>query len=47
MTLDATGLLASDPGLLANLETERLQLVNEAEDLKAYSVVSLEFNFNF
>ena len=47
MTLGATGLLASDPGLLANLETERLQLVNEAEDLKAYPVVSLGFNFNF
>lgn len=47
VTLGATGLLANDPGLLANLETERLQLVNEAEDLKAYPVVSLGFNFNF
>lgn len=47
VTLSATGLLASDPGLLASLEAERLQLVNEAEDLKAYPVISLGFNFNF
>ena len=47
VTLTADGLLASDPGFLADLEVERQQLENEVEDLKAYPVVSLGFNFNF
>jgi len=47
VALTADGLLASDPGFMADLETERLQLQNEAEDLKAYPVISLGFNFNF
>jgi hypothetical protein len=47
VALTADGLLANDPGFIADLETERLQLQNEAEDLKAYPVISLGFNFNF
>jgi len=47
VTLTADGLLASDPGFLADLEAERQQLENEVEDLKAYPVVSIGFNFNF
>jgi len=47
VTLTADGLLANDPAFMAELETERLQLQNDAEDLKAYPVVSLGFNFNF
>ena len=43
----ADGLLASDPGLLAELENERQQLINDADNLKAYPVVSVGFNFNF
>jgi len=45
--MTATGLLAQDPGFLADLEVERQQLENEMEDLKAYPVVSIGFNFNF
>ena len=47
VALTADGLLADDPGFIFDLETERLQLQNEAEDWKAYPVVSLGFNFNF
>ena len=47
VTLTADGLLASDPGFMADLEAERQQLENEVEDLKAYPVVSIGFNFNF
>ena len=47
VTLTADGLLASDPGFLADLEVERQQLEKEVEDLKAYPVVSIGFNFNF
>lgn len=47
VTLTADGLLASDPGFLADLENERQQLEKEVEDLKAYPVVSIGFNFNF
>ncbi len=47
VTLTADGLLGSAPGLLADLEAERQQLENEVEDLKAYPVVTLGFNFNF
>lgn len=45
--LAADGLLASDPGFLADLEGERQQLETEFEDYKAYPVVSLGFSFNF
>ena len=47
VTLTADGLLGSDPGFLADLEAERQQLEKEVEDLKAYPVVSVSFNFNF
>lgn len=47
VTLTSDGTLASDPDFLAALETERQELVSEAENLKAYPVVSLGFNFNF
>jgi hypothetical protein len=47
VSLTADGLLGSDPGFLADLELERQQLENEVEDLKAYPVVSIGFNFNF
>ena len=47
VSLTADGLLADDPDFLMVLEEERMQLVNEVEDYKAYPVVSLGFNFNF
>jgi len=52
VSLTSDGTLASDPGPLgdefrAALEVERVQLETEVEDLKAYPVVSLGFNFNF
>lgn len=47
VTLTADGLLGSNPAFLADLEAERLELLNEVEDLKAYPVISLGFNFNF
>ena len=47
VTLTSDGTLANDPAFLDALEQERQQLVNEVEDLKAYPVVSLGFNFNF
>lgn len=47
VTIVADGLLGSDPGFLADLEEERQELLNEVEDLKAYPVISIGFNFNF
>lgn len=47
VSMTATGLLAQDPGFMADLEAERQQLENEVEDFKAYPVVSIGFNFNF
>ncbi len=47
VSLDATGLLANDPTFLARLETERQQLQDEVDPLKAYPVVSIGINFNF
>jgi len=41
------GLLANDPAFLAEIESERLQLEDEASVLKAYPVVSVGINFNF
>ena len=52
VTLTSDGTLATDPGpagdqFRAALEVERQQLETEVEDLKAYPVISLGFNFNF
>ena len=47
VTATADGLLALDPGFLAELEVERQELENEASSLKAYPVISIGFNFNF
>jgi hypothetical protein len=47
VAISADGLLASDPGFLAELEVERQALEGELENLKAYPVVSLGLNFNF
>lgn len=49
VTLTADGALAQiqDPGFLADLEAERMQLEDEVRDLKAYPVISMGFNFNF
>ena len=47
VALSADGLLASDPGFQADLETERRSLEEELENLKAYPVISLGLNFNF
>jgi hypothetical protein len=47
VSVTADGLLATDPTFLANLETERSQLADEVDVLKAYPVVSLGVNFNF
>lgn len=52
VAITSDGTLASDPGpagdqFRAALEDERLQLEKEIEDLKAYPVVSIGFNFNF
>lgn len=50
--LTSDGTLATDPGpagdlFRSSLEAERLELENEVEDLKAYPVIQLGFNFNF
>lgn len=52
VTLISDGSLATDPGPLGDqfrsaLEVERQQLEKDAENLKAYPVVSLGFHFNF
>jgi hypothetical protein len=47
VSLTSDGTLANDPDFLTALEAERLQLEKEVEDLKAYPVVSIGFNFNF
>ncbi|MCB1845296.1 MAG: hypothetical protein KDI09_20175, partial [Halioglobus sp.] len=47
VTLTANGTLANDPAFQDRLETERLELQNEAEDFKAWPVVSLGLHFNF
>ena len=52
VALTSDGSLASDAGpagdlFRASLETERMQLEDEVEDLKAYPVIQLGFNFNF
>lgn len=47
ITTTADGLLAQDPGLLDDINTETQELLDEIDDLKAYPVVSVGFNFNF
>lgn len=47
VTLTSTGQLANNPAFMAELEAERQELENEVEDLKAYPVISIGFNFNF
>ena len=47
VTATADGLLALDPGFLAELEVERQELESEASSLKAYPVISIGFSFNF
>ena len=50
--LTADGTLATDPGpagdlFRASLEAERVELEKEVEDMKAYPVIQIGFNFNF
>ncbi len=47
VAITTDGLLASDPGFLADLDDERQSLEDEMKDLKAYPVISIGFNFNF
>jgi hypothetical protein len=47
VTLTADGILAGDPFFQSALEAERLELVDEVSDYKAWPVVSLGFVFNF
>ena len=47
VTLTSDGLLANDPTFIALLESEREELVDEMDSLKAYPVISLGVNFNF
>ncbi|MDH3546872.1 MAG: hypothetical protein OEN22_07215, partial [Gammaproteobacteria bacterium] len=47
VVIDSDGLLANDPGFQSALETERLELVDEMSDFKAWPVISLGFLVNF
>jgi hypothetical protein len=47
VSLSADGLLSGDPTFQASLEAERLELVDEVSDFKAWPVVSLGFVVNF
>ena len=47
LTSDGALALISDPGFLADLEAERMELEDELKDMKAYPVISIGFNFNF
>lgn len=47
VTLTSDGSLANDPQFQQRLEEERQELENEAEDFKAYPVISLGLHFNF
>ena len=47
VSMNATGLLASDPTFLASVEAERLQLQDDLSNYKAWPVISLGFVFNF
>lgn len=47
VSIDADGLLASDPTFQQSLEAERLELEDEVSDFKAWPVISLGFVYNF
>lgn len=47
VTLTSSGTLANNPVFQDRLEAERLELQNEAEDFKAWPVISLGLHFNF
>jgi len=47
VTLEADGILGSDPLFLDALETERQELESEMEDYKAWPVISVGFNYQF
>lgn len=47
VTLTADGIIADDPFFQAALEQERLDLVDEVSDYKAWPVVQLGFVYNF
>lgn len=47
VTLTSDGTLASDPVFQQSLENERRELESEAEDFKAWPVISLGLHFNF
>jgi hypothetical protein len=47
VAVTADGILATNPGFIQSLETERLELQNEISDYKAWPVVSLGFVYNF
>jgi len=47
VTLQADGVLALDPGFLADLEAERVELEDEMSDYKAWPVVSLGLVYKF
>ncbi|MEQ8204899.1 MAG: hypothetical protein RIA65_01895, partial [Woeseia sp.] len=47
VTLASSGTLAEDPTFQDRLESERQELQSEAEDFKAWPVVSLGLHFNF
>lgn len=47
VTMSADGLLGSDPAFLTDINDEIAELQDEIDNLKAYPVVSIGFNFNF
>lgn len=47
VTLEADGLLASDPSFLAALDAERIELEDEMKDFKAWPVISLGIVYKF
>ena len=47
VTMASTGLLASDPFFLAELESERQELEDELSNYKAWPVITLGFVYNF
>ena len=47
VSLDASGLLSTDPGFQAALELERQELEDDMSDFKAWPVISLGFVYKF
>ncbi len=47
VSVEADGLLAQDPGFLADLEVERAEIEDEIKDYKAWPVLSVGFVYNF